>query len=82
MKTDEVENFNTDNVVFRGSGSGLIVSNYSKASQKRSHKLKPEQIDGDITVSDYSVPGKSGVTRSSQETTGQSSRYTQQTIYD
>lgn len=82
MKTDEVENFNTDNVVFRGSGSGLIVSNYSKTSQKRSHKLKPEQIDGDITVSDYSVPGKPGVTRSSEETTGQSSRNKQQTIYD
>jgi len=82
MKTDEVENFNTENVVFRGSGSGLIVSNYSKKGQKRSHKLKPEQIDGDITMSDYSVPGKSGVTRSSQEIAGQSSRCTQQTIYD
>lgn len=82
MKTHEVESFNADNVVFRGSGSGLIVSGYAKTSQKRSHKLKPEQVDGDITVSDYSVPGKSGVTRSSQETTGQSSRNTPQTIYD
>lgn len=82
MKIDEVENFNTANVVFRGSGSGLFTTNYSKVGQKRSHKLKPGQIDGDITVNVHSGSGKSDESLSLQAPAVRNSRYKLQMIYD
>ena len=50
MKADDVDYVN----VFKGSGSGLFTTSYKEAGRKRNLKLRPEQIDGDITVSDYS----------------------------
>jgi len=82
MNIDDVEQSNTTNVVFRGSGSGIFTTNYSKNGQKRSHRLKPEQIDGDITVNPRSGSGKSDESLSLQDPVAQNSRYKLQMIYD
>jgi len=82
MKNDDVEKFNTANVVFRGSGSGIFTTNYSKVGQIRSLKLKPEQIDGDITVNVRSGLGKSGESLSLQDQAARNSRYKLQMICD
>ena len=82
MKNDEVEKFYTANVVFRGSGSGIFTTNYSKVGQIRSLKLKPEQIDGDITVNVRSGLGKSGESLSLQDQAARNSRYKLQMICD
>lgn len=82
MKTDEVESFSSNNVVFRGSGSGIITPDYSGTGLKRSRKLRPEPVDGDITVSDFSDRQRSTESLSSPDQVVPTGRYTQQTISD
>lgn len=76
MKTG-VNKAGATNNVFKGSGAGIFTTTYRSAARKRSLKLKPEQIDGDITVSDYSKKPVSQQTLSSKY-----SPDTLQTIYD
>ena len=75
--TNEVDDVNTTNNVFKGSGSGLFTTIYKRPGQKRNLSMRPEQVDGDITVSDYS-----GTPVSQRTPSLQRSPDTLQTIYD
>lgn len=48
--------------VFKGSGSGLFTTNYRGSQQSAKFKLKPEQVDGDLIVSDGSLKSGSPAT--------------------
>lgn len=67
----------TTNNVFKGSGTGIFTTTYRSTTGKRSLRIRPEQVDGDITVSDYSGKSVSQQTLSSKH-----SPYKLQTIYD
>lgn len=82
MRIDEVEKFKMANVVFRGSGSGIITTNYSKVGQKISQRLKPEQIDGEIAVNVCPGYGRSDELFSLHDPSVQNSRCKLQMIYD
>lgn len=56
MKIEVVKVLNSTNNVFKGSGAGVFTTVYKNQVQKRNKKLKPEQIDGDIT--DSGIYGK------------------------